>query len=94
MPSGQQHPDRPAHRVSDRDHAVRSDLRKQCGGIVGAVLEAERLGRSHSASVPAHVRCDHPVGPVETVEDREEVEVGASGPAVQEQHGRPRGRAV
>ena len=85
---------RAAHRVPDRDHPVRPDLVEQRGIVVGAVLEGERLGRPHPATVPAQVQRDHPVGLGEPAVDREEVQVGADGPAVQEQHGRIGARAA
>ena len=44
VPLGQQQPDRAAHRVSDHDHVPGPQLVQHCGGVVGAVLEAERLG--------------------------------------------------
>jgi len=43
MPPGKR-PDRLAHRVSDYDHAVRSDLVKQRGGIVGGTAVYDDTG--------------------------------------------------
>ena len=50
--------DRAAHRVADGDEAVDAQLAGEGGDVVGAVLEAERLGRAQAAAVAAVVDGD------------------------------------
>ena len=53
--------DRPAHRVADGDERVDAEHVAHGDGVVGAVLQAERLARPDAATVAAVVDGDDPV---------------------------------
>jgi hypothetical protein len=76
-----------AHRVADRDESVDAERRSHVDGVVGAVLEPERLLRTQAGAVTAMVERDHAVVLPECSVALEPVEVGGRRPPVQ-QHDR------
>jgi hypothetical protein len=89
MVAGQEAGDRAAHRVADGHGAIDPFVAQEGRGVVGAVGEAERLGRSQPAAVAAVIEREHAIaGAGERVVRRDPVEVGRHHPAVQEQERR------
>ena len=85
--------DRAAHRVADRDDPVEAERVGEGGDVVGALLEAERLGRADAAAVAAVVEGDDVEVLGERRVARPPVEVGRRRPAVQQHERRRAGRS-
>ena len=76
---------RATHRITDGDEPFDAERIAQRDGIVGTVLEPERLSRPDATAVAAVVDRDHPEMAGERFVGGEPVEVCRCGPAVQQQ---------
>jgi hypothetical protein len=88
VPASQEQGDGATHGVARHDRLTHAELTEQPGGVVGTILEAERLAGADAPAVAAVIHRDRVVAPGQRRERAQPVEVGRRHPPVQQHDGR------